>query len=219
MARLARVVVPGVPHHVTQRGNRRLETFFGDADYRAYIDLLAEFCGKAKVAVWAWCLMPNHVHLILVPADADGLRGALGETHRRYTRYVNQREDWRGHLWQERFRSYPMDEEYLLAAARYVELNPVRAGLVKHPRDWRWSSAAAHLIGKDDRLAAVAPLLERVADWKAFLAGGLEDETLAAIRAHERTGRPLGAATFVKRLEKKAGRPLAPGKRGPAPAK
>ncbi len=217
MARLARVVVPGVPHHVTQRGNRRLETFFGDADYRAYIDLLAEYCGKANVAVWAWCLMPNHVHLILVPADVDGLRRALGETHRRYTLRVNRREDWRGHLWQERFRSFPMDEEHLLAAARYVELNPVRAGLVKRARDWRWSSAAAHLDGRDDRLAAVAPLLERVADWKAFLAGGLEDEALRAIRGHERTGRPLGAAKFVKRLEKRTGRPLSPGKRGPAP--
>ena len=218
MARLARVVIPGVPHHVTQRGNRRLETFFGDADYRAYIDLLAEFAAKAKVAVWAWCLMPNHLHLILVPADADGLRRALGETHRRYTRRINSREDWRGHLWQERFRSFPMDEEYLLAAARYVELNPVRAGLVKRARDWRWSSARAHLAGRDDRLAAVAPLLERVADWKAFLAGGLEDEALAAIRGCERTGRPLGAAKFVKRLEKRAGRSLSPGKRGPAPA-
>ncbi len=110
-----------------------------------------------------------------------------------------------------------MDEAHLLAAARYVELNPVRAGLVKRARDWRWSSAAAHLKGTDDRLATVAPLLERVADWKAFLAGGLEDEALAAIRGHERTGRPLGAAKFVKRLEKRAGRALSPGKRGPAP--
>ena len=120
MARLARVVVPGIPHHVTQRGNRRLETFFSPDDYRAYVDLLAEHCRAARVAVWAYCLMPNHVHLILVPRDADGLRAALGEAHRRYTRRINFREGWRGYLWQGRFASFAMDERHLLAAARYV---------------------------------------------------------------------------------------------------
>ncbi|MDJ0943575.1 MAG: transposase, partial [Kiloniellales bacterium] len=97
MARLARVVVPGVPHHVTQRGNRRLETFFEDDDYRAYLDLLAASCAEARVAVWTYCLMPNHVHLVLVPKEPDGLRRALGEAHRRYTRRINFREGWRGH--------------------------------------------------------------------------------------------------------------------------
>ena len=88
MARLARVVVPGMPHHVTQRGNRRQETFFCDDDYQAYLDLMAEWCGEQKVAVWAYCLMPNHVHLIVVPKSEDGLRRAIGEAHRRYTRRV-----------------------------------------------------------------------------------------------------------------------------------
>ncbi len=217
MARFARVVVPGLPHHVTQRGNRRLETFFGEADYRAYMALLAEYCGKAGVAVWAYCLMPNHVHLILVPKDEDGLRRALGEAHRRYTRRVNLREGWRGHLWQERFHSFAMDEPHLLAAARYVELNPVRAKLARRPADWRWSSARAHLSGRDDALVEVAPLLERVGDWRAFLAGGLADDALQAIRRHARTGRPLGGAAFVERLEARLGRPLRPGKRGRKP--
>jgi putative transposase len=218
MARLARIVVPGIPHHVTQRGNSGQKTFFSDADYNVYTDLLAEHCAAAKVAVWAYCLMPNHVHLILVPSDEDGLRAALGEAHRRYTRRVNAREGWRGHLWQERFHSFPVDEAHLLAAARYVELNPVRARLVKQARAWRWSSAKAHLAGQDDRLVRVAPLLERVDDWSAFLRGGIEQESLKTIRGHARTGRPLGGVAFLRRLEKKTGRLLSLRKPGRKPA-
>src|SRR5882672_4243084 len=191
MARLARVVAAGVPHHVTQRGNRRQKVFFGDDDYRAYKALLAEGCRAAGVVVWAYCLMPNHVHLILVPKDDDGLRAALGEAHRRYTRHVNFREGWRGYLWQGRFASCPMDEAYLLASARYVELNPVRARLARRARDWRWSSARAHLAEKDDELVRVAPLGELAPDWAGFLGQGLQPEEHAAVRAGERTGRPL----------------------------
>jgi putative transposase len=135
MARLARIVVPGLPHHVTQRGNRRQQTFFGEADIDAYIALMAEHCAAARVAVWAYCLMPNHVHLILVPETETGLRDALGPAHRRYTMAVNAREGWTGWLWQGRFASCPLDEPHLVAAARYVELNPVRAGLVERPGD------------------------------------------------------------------------------------
>ncbi|MBI3711088.1 MAG: transposase [Proteobacteria bacterium] len=215
MARLARVVVPGVPHHVTQRGNRRQQVFFGDDDYAAYRLLLAEGCREAGVAVWAYCLMPNHVHLILTPSDADGLRQALGETHRRYTRLVNGREGWRGYLWQGRFASCPMDGAYLLACARYVELNPVRAKLARRARDWRWSSWRAHLAGADDGLVRVRPLLALAPDWAGFLAEGLGSADREAIRAGERTGRPLGAARFVARLEKRLGRPLARQKPGP----
>ena len=209
----------GVPHLVTQRGNRRQPVFFGDDDYETYKALLAEGCRAAGVKPWAYCLMPNHVHLILTPSDEDGLRAALGETHRRYTRLVNAREDWRGYLWQGRFASFALDNKWLLAAARYVELNPVRAGLARRARDWRWSSARAHLAGRDDALVRVGPLLERAGDWAAFLGEGLKDEEREAIRKGERTGRPLGAASFVKRLEKKLGRTLARQKPGPKPKK
>ena len=219
MARLARVVAPGLPHHVTQRGNRRQEVFFSDADYEAYKGLVAGHCAAAGVAVWAYCLMPNHVHLILVPSDEDGLRAALGEAHRRYTRRVNFREGWRGYLWQGRFASFAMDERHLLAAARYVELNPVRAGLCARPEDWPWSSAAAHLADKDDGLAAVAPLLEIVGDWRAFLDGGLDGADLEAIRRHGRTGRPLGSEAFLEALESRLGRRVRRRKPGPAPGK
>ncbi len=198
MPRIPRLVVPGVPHHVTQRGNRRQPTFFCDGDYRLYRHLIAEQSRKAGTEVWAWCLMPNHVHLVLVPAEADGLRAAVGEAHRRYTRFVNERENWRGHLWQSRFASFPMDEAHLFACVRYVELNPVRAGLVARPEQWPWSSARAHLGLAEDRLTALAPMRSRVEDWRALLDSGLGDEERDAIRACERSGRPLGGPAPAK---------------------
>jgi putative transposase len=124
MSRLPRMVAPGLPHHVTQRGNRCQRTFFTDQDHAEYRGLLADSCRCCGMQVLAYCLMPNHVHLIMVPADEFGLRGALGEAHRRYTRMINFRESWKGHLWQERFHSFVMDERYLLAAVRYVEVDP-----------------------------------------------------------------------------------------------
>jgi putative transposase len=134
-----------MPHHVTQRGNRRQQTFFGEEDYQHYLELISQFCRADHVAIRAYCLMPNHVHLIVVPQSAESLRRAISEAHRRYTRRINVREGWRGHLWQGRFASFVMGEDHLLTAARYVEVNPVRAGLVQAPSRYRWSSAAAHL--------------------------------------------------------------------------
>lgn len=218
MARLARVVVPRIPHHITQRGNRRQQTFFSDEDYAAYRDQLAESCAMAGVAVWAWCLMPNHVHLILVPSDPDGLRTALADAHRRYSRRINFREGWRGYLWQGRFASVAMDEAHLAAAARYVEMNPVRAHLVAHAHNWPWSSARAHLAARDDGLVQVAPLLERFPDWHAFLEQPIEEPALASIRSGERTGRPLGSEHFISQLETQLGRTLAKQKPGRKPA-
>src|SRR5260370_6738272 len=170
MARLARVVAPGIAHHVTQRGNRRQQVFFGDDDYAAYRALVAEGCRAAGVAVSAYCLMPDHVHLILTPSDADGLRAALGETHRRYTRHVNLRQGWRGYLWQGRFASCPMDEAYLLACARYVELNPVRARLARRARGWRLSGARAQPARRGDQPGPGRPLLAPAAHSPGLLA-------------------------------------------------
>lgn len=217
MARLARIVIPSIPHHVTQRGNRRQPVFFSDDDYRAYLELLSEYAGKAGVAVWAWCLMPNHVHLLLVPPEPDALRAALGEAHRRYSRMVNFRENWRGFLWQGRFASCPLDEPHTLAAARYIELNPVRAGLVARPGDWMWSSARVHLGQGSDGVTDRAGLSSLVGDWRHFLADGLADDMLETIRKGERTGRPLGDSAFVRRLEDSTGRCLARRKPGPKP--
>jgi putative transposase len=217
MARLARVVVAGVAHHVTQRGNRRQQTFFGDDDYLAYRDLISASCRAAGVEVWAYCLMPNHVHLILNPSTEDGLRNALADAHRRYSRRVNFREGWRGYLWQGRFASVAMDEAHLMACARYVELNPVRAHLVSRPDAWPWSSAKAHLAGAADGLVTVEPLLDRAGDWPGFLASGPTQADYDAIRRGERTGRPLGSAQFIESLETRLGRVLTPQKPGRKP--
>lgn len=215
MARIARVVAPGIPHHITQRGNRRLPTFFRDEDYEAYLALLSEWCRTCGVEVWAYCLMPNHVHLIAVPETEEGLRRAIGEAHRRYTRMINSRAGWSGHLWQGRFASFVMDEDYLLAAARYVELNPIRAGLTADPFAWRWSSAAAHLAGQDDTLVKVAPLLELAGDWRRFLWESTADDLVNDLRKHEKTGRPLGSGGFLRQLEETLNRILRKQKPGP----
>src|SRR3984957_11163838 len=137
MPRAARVVVPDTPHHVIQRGNRRQRTFFSASDYRLYLKIAAEEFASAGAQVWAYCLMPNHVHLIVVPSEESGLAKAVGATHARYTRAINQREGWRGYLWQGRFASFPMDEAYLIHCPRYIGLNPVRACLTPTAIDWR----------------------------------------------------------------------------------
>ncbi len=214
MARIARVVAPGYPHHITQRGNRRQQTFFCDEDYLAYIELMAEWCRKCQVDIWVWCLMPNHVHLIAVPHTEQGLARAIGEAHRRYTRRINFREKWRGHLWQERFASFPMDESHLLSAARYVEMNPVAAGLVENPADYRWSSAHTHLTGETDGLTQALPLLEMVGNWGDFLALSTATE-LERLHRHKQSGRPLGSDAFTEGLEQELGRVLRPQKPGP----
>ncbi len=210
MARTARLVIPRHPHHVIQRGVRGMPVFLGTRDYRTYRALLGEWCAKAGTDVVAYCLMPNHVHLILVPKTADGLRAALGETHRRYARYVNQREGWLGHLWQERFHSFVMDHDQLVDCARYVERNPLRARLVRRARNWRWSSARAHLEGEDDGITHAAPLLERAPDWSSLLEDELDEATLQTIRRHVRTGHPLGSDKFYKKLERRLGRSVRP---------
>ena len=218
MARLARVVVPGLPHHVTQRGNRREQVFFCDEDYLAYLQLIADAARRSGTQVWAYCLMPNHVHFIMTPAHEDGLRATFAEAHRRYTARIHARERWTGHLWQGRFSSTCMDERHLMAAARYVPMNPVRAALVAHAADWPWSSARAHLAGRDDQLVTVRPLLDRIGDFAGMLEGAEEDEAaVMAIRRSRSTGRPVGAEDWIKGLEAGLGRVLAPARRGPKP--
>jgi len=217
MARLARAVFPGLPHHVTQRGNGRARTFFSDNDYRLYRDLLAEHAAAAQVEVWAWVLMPNHVHLILVPQDADGLRRALAPVHRYYAGHVHTRQQKSGHFWQGRFGCVAMDEAHLGAAVRYVALNPVRARLCERAVDWPWSSVHAHLGRKDDGLTKREPVLERFPDFAALLKSG-EDQALSErLRQAETVGRPLGTEAFIARLERKTGRSLKPAKRGRPP--
>ena len=208
MARIPRITVPGLPHFVTQRGNRNQPIFFEPADYVLYRDLLAGRCRQAPVEVWAYCLMPNHAHLIAVPHSPDALRKAVGEAHQRYTSQVNARMGWQGYLWQGRFASFAMDDRYTLAAARYVELNPVRANLSSRAEDYPWSSARAHLLGRDDGLVKAAPLLARVSDWASFLSQKTDADLSSELRRHATTGRPLGNEFFIQELERSLGRAL-----------
>lgn len=217
MARLARTVVPGLPHHVTQRGNRRAQIFFTAGDAQVYMRILREQVDRYRVEIWAYCLMPNHVHLIATPSDEPGLAKAFGETHRRYTAHINARQEWVGHLFQARFSSVVMDERHLLTAARYVALNPVRAGLVSRAEDWPWSSARAHLAGRDDQLVSVAPLLSRIDCFADTLDVAPGESEFTALRAAEKTGRPIGSPSFVSDLEQRLNRPLAPRKPGRKP--
>ncbi len=224
MARLPRIVIPGVAHHVTQRGNRRLPVFFGDEDRRSYLALVADASAAHGTRCLAWCLMDNHVHLILVPADEDGLRATLAEAHRRHSRRVNFREGWRGYLFQGRFASYPMDDAHLMTAVRYVENNPVAAGMVTEAGDWPWSSARSHLAGRrvgGDPLTDVDALGAHVGNWQALLRTGLEamDDPAAidVIEARIRTGRPLAEPQWIADMERRLARKLSPMKRGPKP--
>ena len=216
-------MVPGAPHYVAQRGNRGMKTFFGDEDYEAYLSLLGEWCGHHGVAIRAYCLMPNHVHLIVVPPTDDALCRAVGEAHRRYTRRVNSRKGWRGHLWEGRFSSFVMADSYVSAAARYVERNPVKARLVARAEDWPWSSAPGHVDRRRKSVAETDWLAELTAelgcDWREYLASADDVAVSKAILRHEHTGRPLGDAAFVKKLESQLGRVLAPRKPGPKPKK
>jgi putative transposase len=215
MARIARAVVPLVPHHITQRGNRRQQTFFCADDYLRYIDLMSEWTRRGGVDIWAYCLMPNHVHLVAVPESETGLRWAIGHAHRQFTKELNQRQGWVGYLWQGRFSSFAMDARHTLAAARYIELNPVRAGLVSDAAEYPWSSARPHLLGCDDKLVKVRPLCDRVENWRHFL--GMADDGAGDLRKHAATGRPLGSDEFVGDAERRLGRVLRPVKPGPKP--
>jgi putative transposase len=201
-------VIPGVAHHVTQRGNRRQPIFFADEDYQKYRYLLTRACFEHRLDILVYCLMPNHVHLIAVPEAEDSLRLAIGETHRSYTAWINLKNGWTGHLWQGRFNSCPMDEHHLLAAVRYVGLNPVRAQLCARPEDYRYSSVRSHILGTEDKLINPSPLNSLIDDWKEFLGVDLNQETADMLRRHGRTGRPLGDDRFIEKLERATGRRL-----------
>jgi putative transposase len=190
--RTARIVIPGAAHHVIQRGNRQQRIFHTQGDCRRYVEMLAEASAANAVECLAWCLMPNHVHLVLRPATAAGLRVVMSSVHTRYAQRINRREQSSGHLFQDRFRSYAMDDAHLMVAVRYVENNPVKAGLVENAEDWRWSSARAHLSLGTDPLTVVAAMAQHIPNWRAYLLDGLEaadrDE---AIERALRNGRPL----------------------------
>ncbi len=192
-------------------------SFFEEGDYALYRDWLGESCRRFGVEVWAYCQMPNHVHLILTPQDGEGLALALSRAHRLYAGFVNARARQTGHLFQGRFGSAALDEEHLMNAARYVALNPVRARLVQRAEDWPHSSVSAHLAGRDDGLVRVKPLIDRAPRFADLIEGEADAAAFVRLRRSELIGRPLGSAGFVAEIEKRLGRTLAPGKRGRKP--
>jgi putative transposase len=214
MPRRARIVIPGLPHHVTQRGNRRQQTFFSNSDYRLYLDLAAESLDRFDVRCWAYCLMPNHVHWVLEPSRPDALARAMARLHQRYTAKVNQREEWTGYLWQGRFGSCAMDEAHALAAIRYIELNPVAASPCARAQDWPWSSATAHLSGRLAPPLSRIAFLERIEDWDRYLSEPLDASLEARLGYFTGTGYPMGDDAWLQALETKMARPLRPRKQG-----
>jgi putative transposase len=217
MARMARVVAPGFPHHVTQRGNRNQNVFFSDEDRRTYLELIRRHAQASAVEIWAYCIMDNHVHFVAVPQREDSLTRCFQEAHRLYTRRINFRKGWKGYLWQGRFASFPMDERYLYAAVRYVERNPVKARLVDDPWEYSWSSARAHVLKTNDPLLSHCFLNDEIQDWKTYLAN--EDLSMSRdIETGIRVGRPQGSDQFIGKLERMLGRRLRKEKPGPKPA-
>lgn len=213
MPRVARIVVPGAPHHVTQRGNNRQDVFFVDDDRRVYLRLLAQLAAQHGLEILGYCLMTNHTHLIVIPRNAESLARAIGRTHWLYTQYVNRLHGRSGHLWQNRFYSNALDDDHALLAMRYVERNPIRARLCRIARRYRWSSAEAH-CGGDDAAAilSLAPWrpLARGLDWESELADPLDDKELELIRRASHTGRPLVSDRMLSKLEHALGRRLRP---------
>ncbi|MCG8370801.1 MAG: transposase [Proteobacteria bacterium] len=206
MPRSPRLVVPGYPHHVTQRGGRKQRTFFRQADYLTYLELLRELKDEARVTIWAYCLMPNHVHFVMVPQDKQSLANLFRPLHSRYALGVNGFRGWRGHLWQERFYSVVMNESHTFAAMRYVELNPVRAGLCAKPEDWRWSSIHAHLNQSKGDIVDVLATQDLVNDWREYLQSYDGSVTYDDIRKQTRSGRPEGDRSFIDHVEAMTGR-------------
>lgn len=215
MARIARVVVPGIPYHIIQRGNRRQQVFFNDTDRKAYLDYLRIYAHPAGIHFWGYCLMDNHVHIIAVPDKEDSLALGFAQAHRRYTRMINFREKWRGYLWEGRFKSYPLSQAHAFVAMRYIERNPVRANIVEHAWDYPWSSAKAHIIKQKDSLLEDNFIISEIKDWKSFL---LEEDSqcdISSLEMHANSGRPLGDNHFVETMEGLTGRILHKQKPGP----
>lgn len=216
MPRSSRIVIPGVPHHVIQRGNRRQPIFFSDADRGRYVDWLAEGCQRFATTCLAWCLMDNHIHLILVPSTVDGLRGPIASASTRLSQRINLSQQTSGHLFQGRYASYAMDEAHLMAALRYVENNPVRAGVVDAAEQWAWSSAAAHVARRPDRLVSGREFAETIPNWRAMLASGLEaaEAEGQAVEAALLSGRPRAAPAWLAAHASHIGDRVAPRRRG-----
>lgn len=220
MPRKRRIVIPHHPHHLTQRGSHRQDVFFNHADYELYLELLKHFGNKYGTELLGYCLMTNHVHHLMVPHEKDSLRWTLQLAHKRYAEFINTRNRWRGHLWQERFYSCPVDEEYLWITLKYIERNPVAASMVTRASDYEWSSAAAHCGLRNDQMLTEdkrwVDLFRERKDWSDWLSQPSPAEKLKRLREATARDLPCGSDDFLDRIERdygvrtrlgKAGRP------------
>lgn len=214
MPKSPRIVLPEIPHHITQRGNKKAAVFTTDDDRGHYLDLIRMYLDKFGLRLHAYCLMSNHVHLVMTPKDTGSISNAMRDIHRRYARHLHGKTEQIGHLWQARFFSCPMDEAHFQTAVRYVERNPVRAGMTRRAEEFRWSSAPAHCrIREDPLLSGDLPSRWGINDWSDWLAEGDGDPRVPDLRADTITGRPLGSADFLRKVEKRLGQRLKPRRR------
>ena len=202
MPRISRVVAVGYPHHITQRGNYRQPVFMDEEDFIQYLQWLKEYCLKYSLNIWAYCLMNNHVHFVVVPMKEDSLAKTFNTLHMRYSQYFNQKRKARGHLWQGRFYSCILDERHLRATVRYVENNPLRAGVVEKPHEYNWSSARSRVHGEAAPvLSDDFYLIKEIDDWSAYLMESDDNAMINSIRQNTKTGRPCGDESFIKKME------------------
>lgn len=217
MSRIPRILVPGVPYHITQRGNARQQVFFEDRDYLLYLDLLKTHCPKERLPVWAYCLMPNHVHLIVVPENPDSMPKAMARIHAEFARYFNICHRSCGHVWQARYHSTPLDEPHLWRAMSYVERNPVRAHLATHAEQYPWSSTQLRITAPPATWIDLTPWQQRYdwPRWQQALRTSIDEEAFAQrLQEASRRGRPLGDPPFLDHLETTSNRRLRPQKVG-----
>jgi len=209
MPRVARIIAKNYPYHITQRGNYRQTVFESDTDYRRYLAWLKEYSERYSLDVWAYCLMNNHVHLICVPRHDNSLARTLNTLHMRYSQYYNRKKKITGHLWQGRYYSNILDDRHLYAAVRYVENNPVRAGIVREPEDYTWSSAQGHCgIVSDEILSKTCHLCDEIDDWSQYLRDDESAEVIERLRVSVMSGKPCGDEDFRKSIEEIVGRPI-----------
>ena len=217
MSRVARIIIKGLPHHVTQRGNYQQVIFSNRQDRSRYLALIQKYAREFKTEILAYCLMLNHVHFVAIPHEKECFSKTFSVAHMRYSHYYNAKQKTKGHLWQGRFYSCVLDEHHTLAAIRYIERNPVRARLVDKPWEWEWSSAATHTYGKKSAIilydiSKIIGLEHK--DWQGFLDNCEPPGSIKEIKACTRGGRPFGSERFIAELEKKLQMRLSPSRRG-----
>lgn len=219
MPRSARVVLEGIAHHVTQRGNYRQSVFEDPEDRIKYLEFIKEYSAKHGLKIYAYCLMTNHVHFIAVPEREDSLAMAFKYAHMRYSQYFNRKHHRTGHLWQGRFYSCPLDQEHAISAVKYVERNPVRAKIVEFPWDYEWSSARVRVKENGDTRRE-SPHFLHLSDlsdfgfnwnpdgWKEYLGYPDSNDFLSNIRRNTSTGRLFFNDEKIAKFEEVLGLPL-----------